>query len=854
MHISYYLYSKCISIDSKFFYSFNFYIINLILNMKNRTHKVYDSLTNELAKNKILEFLPVLPLNNMVAFPNTTIPVVVGRNFSVKAVNKSMYEGKNVLLVPQKGENDDFEPMVTDLYDYGTIGKIRGILRLPGNMMKIRVDCLEIVKINKFVQGENIIEGNFSIIKINREIENRVKFNALYEKTIEAFRKYLSTVDDIPDELFGEFTNNEDLLAQAYIIASNIESSNERKLELFKIQNLYDLYFKLYEILYNLNQVHNYKFELIHKLDTKMQDIHKKIMIREQIQFLRDELGDESLNEAASPEILDLKKRIENANLPSIARTKANETLEKLNRYSTYNPDYSVERDYLEVILDLPWLNKTEDNLDIDEVARILDEDHYDLEKPKERILDFIAVLNLTEKTKRQILCFVGPPGTGKTSLGKSIARAMGRKFVRISLGGIRDEAEIRGHRRTYIGAMPGKIISAMKRAGTINPVIMLDEIDKLSTSFQGDPASALLEVLDPEQNSTFTDHYIDFEYDLSNVLFITTANVVYDIPQPLLDRMEVIEISSYLDFQKLEIAKSHIIPRLLEELNIKRDKIKFTDEAILKIIDGYTREAGVRELERQISTVLRKYVRRMLSEFNAIKLQNPSKKPSTFANMMMRKKLTIDVDDVYTFLKGEKYHKLSENMRSHIGVANGLAWTSFGGEILPIEVSIMQGNEKLILTGKLGDVMKESAMAALSFIRSNANNFNIRNEFFRDKEIHLHIPEGAVPKDGPSAGITMGITMLSAITRTPVRGDLAMTGEITLRGNILPIGGLREKMLAAKRYGVRTVLIPKENEKDLDEISDFIKDGLEIILIANIMDAIPIALEKQKEVIVSRM
>ncbi|HAW08611.1 MAG TPA: endopeptidase La, partial [Bacteroidetes bacterium] len=435
-----------------------------------------------------------------------------------------------------------------------------------------------------------------------------------------------------------------------------------------------------------------------------------------------------------------------------------------------------------------------------------------------------------------------------------SIARALGRKFIRISLGGIRDEAEIRGHRRTYIGALPGKIISAMKRAGTINPVILLDEIDKLSSSFQGDPASALLEVLDPEQNSTFTDHYLEIEYDLSNVLFITTANVYYDIPQPLLDRMEVIEISSYLDFQKLKIAKNHIIPRLLEELNIKSDRIKFTDEAILKIINGYTREAGVRELERQISNILRKYIRKSLSEFNAMHLQKPTKKPVTFPEMIKRKKMTIGEEDIETFLKGERFHKLSEVKKSQIGVVNGLAWTSVGGEILPIEISIMAGSEKLTLTGKLGDVMKESAMAALSFIRANADNFNISNDFFKGKEIHLHIPEGAVSKDGPSAGITMAIGMLSAITRIPVRGDLAMTGEITLRGNILPIGGLREKLLAAKRYGIKTVLIPKENQKDLDEISDFIKEGLEIILIEHITDAIPIALERPKEVIVSRM
>ncbi len=822
--------------------------------MKNRTQKIFESIANDLAQKTKKDTLPILPLNNMVAFPNTTIPILVGRNYSMKAVSKSLYNEKNVLLVPQKSEVDDLEPLISDLFEYGTLGKIRETVRLPGNMLKVTVDCLEVVKINKFIQEENLIEGLYSIVKIDRAINNKVKFNALHQKTIEVFKKYLMIVDEIPDELIYEFTNNDDLLAQAYIMASNIDSAQNEKLELLQIHNIYELYFKLYETLNNLNQIHHYKHELSHKLDSKIQDMQKKMMIREQIRFLRDELGDESLDDAATPEILELKKRIENTNLTEIARAKADETIEKISRYTSYNPDYSVERDYLELLLDLPWVAKSEDNLNIDEVARILDEDHYDLEKPKERILDFIAVLNLAEKTKRQILCFVGPPGTGKTSLGKSIARALGRKFIRISLGGIRDEAEIRGHRRTYIGALPGKIISAMKRAGTINPVILLDEIDKLSSSFQGDPASALLEVLDPEQNSTFTDHYLEIEYDLSNVLFITTANVYYDIPQPLLDRMEVIEISSYLDFQKLEIAKNHIIPRLLEELNIKSDRIKFTDEAILKIINGYTREAGVRELERQISNILRKYIRKSLSEFNAINLQKPTKKPVTFPEMIKRKKMTIGEEDIETFLKGERFHKLSEVKKSQIGVVNGLAWTSVGGEILPIEISIMAGSEKLTLTGKLGDVMKESAMAALSFIRANADNFNISNDFFKGKEIHLHIPEGAVSKDGPSAGITMAIGMLSAITRIPVRGDLAMTGEITLRGNILPIGGLREKLLAAKRYGIKTVLIPKENQKDLDEISDFIKEGLEIILIEHITDAIPIALERPKEVIVSRM
>jgi ATP-dependent Lon protease len=564
---------------------------------------------------------------------------------------------------------------------------------------------------------------------------------------------------------------------------------------------------------------------------------------------LREELGESEQEEENIEEIENLKKKILDSKLPASAEEKALEVLNKLKRIPSISPDFAVERNYIDLLLQLPWNNSSEDNLDLGLVRTILDEDHYDLEKPKERILDFIAILNLTKNIKRQIICFVGPPGTGKTSLAKSIARSLDRKFIRVALGGIKDEAEIRGHRRTYIGALPGKIINAVKKAGTNNPVILLDEIDKLSFSYHGDPASALLEVLDPEQNSTFTDHYLEVEWDLSKVLFITTANVYYDIPLPLLDRMEVIEVSSYLDFQKVEIAKTHIIPKIQKEFGLEEAKIHFNDDAILKIIRNYTKEPGVRELERQISTVLRKVAREFLT--NVYQKPMDDSEANSLQNQIKNCKMVITEKTVVEYLKIEKYKEKTDELKNQIGLVNGLAWTSVGGEILPVEVTIMNGPEKLTLTGKLGEVMRESAVAGLSYIRSNATKFNIKSDFFKGKEIHVHIPEGAIPKDGPSAGITMTLAILSSITQTYVRGDIAMTGEITLRGNVLPIGGLREKLLAAKKARMRTVIIPKENETDLVEIQEFIKEGLEIISVTSFNEVTEIAfLKKSKKAI----
>ncbi|HLB00557.1 MAG TPA: endopeptidase La, partial [Bacteroidota bacterium] len=540
---------------------------------------------------------------------------------------------------------------------------------------------------------------------------------------------------------------------------------------------------------------------------------------------LQDELGSDDI---LSPELEKLKKQIQAARMPAEVREKALEEFAKLKKTPPQSPEFGVGRNYLDWMVSLPWNKKTRDNLDIRHVQSTLDEDHFGLEKPKERILEHIAVLNLVKEMKGQILCFVGPPGVGKTSLGKSIARALGRKFVRISLGGVRDEAEIHGHRRTYIGSMPGKLIQSMKRAGVVNPVILMDEVDKMSMDFRGDPASALLEVLDPEQNSSFNDHYLDVDYDLSRVMFITTANVRYNIPLPLQDRMEIIELPGYLDFDKTEIAKRHIIPKQLAEHGLRKTDVRITDEAIVTIIREYTREAGVRNLEREIASVLRKVAKETVLG----KRRNGGKKRS--------RAVVVNPGKIGTYLGVPHFRRRPADTRPKVGSATGLAWTSVGGDILPVDVTIMDGTEKLTLTGQLGEVMKESAQAALSYIRSNARSLGVPPGFYSKKEIHIHLPEGAIPKDGPSAGITMAMALISAASNRPARSDVAMTGEITLRGNVLAIGGLNEKLLAARRNGIRTVLIPGENQKDLPEIPARVREGLKIIPLEKIEDAIP--------------
>ncbi|TAL68240.1 MAG: endopeptidase La [Bacteroidetes bacterium] len=794
--------------------------------------------------------LTVLPLRDIIIFPYMIFPVLIGRSSSLKAVAEALERDKFIFVSAQKKPNVD-EPKFEDIYTYGTIAKIIQVLRLPNNLLKVLVEGLFQAKIVKPTRESDYLEAEIAQI-IYKPAEVTKELNALIRLTSDQFAEYVKESLHVPPDIISAFENIDDPVRKMYFAIANVNQKIETKQKILEKKSLQKQYFELSSILSQELEMLHLEDEIDGKVQDTIQKSQKKYYIQEQIRALQKELGDD---DEATPELTAIKDAIEKAGMTEQVKAKAYEEFERLKKTPTLSPEYSVNRTYLELLSSMPWTQKTEDDMDIEHVKTILDEDHYDLEKPKDRILEFIAVLNLAGTLKRQILCFVGPPGVGKTSLAKSIARGLGRKFVRFSLGGIRDEAEIRGHRRTYVGAMPGKIIQSMKKAGTINPVILLDEVDKMSMDFRGDPSSALLEVLDPEQNVAFNDHYLEVDYDLSNVLFITTANVKYDIPLPLQDRMEVIEISSYLEPDKLEIAKRHIVPKILEEYGLDKYKIKFDDKAIYRMIREYTREAGVRHLEREIGSVLRKLARELVTDYDknrktrkngdSDKVRKALRENPQFNKMMKSKVLTITSEKIEELLKAPKFKDKKDQLEDKVGVATGLAWTSIGGETMPVEVTIMPGAEKLTLTGKLGDVMKESAQAALSYVRSNHKVLDIAENFQKHKEIHIHVPEGAIPKDGPSAGITLAIALISAATGKAIKGDIAMTGEITLRGNILPIGGLNEKLLAAKRIGISTVLIPKDNERDVEDINKNIKEGLKIIPIKHISEALPVVFGK---------
>jgi ATP-dependent Lon protease len=777
--------------------------------------------------------LPVLPLRDVVVFPYMIFPVLVGRETSLRAANEALERGKNIFLVAQKSSSTD-EPSQDDIYREGTVAKILQMLKLPNGLMKILVDGIAQANIKKFVTNTNFLEAEIVINRVDppagREIE------ALVRHVSTLFTEYVRLNRNLPPEILMAYDGIKEPQRKMYYIASNLVQSVDVKQRILQIMTLRD---QLYELSKILNtEVDILKIE--RDIDTKVQDniqkSQRKYFIQEQIKILQDELGDDE----ASPELAKLKDQILSAKMPKDVQEKALEEFNKLKKTSPMSPEFTVTRNYLDWLVVLPWHKRTKDNLTIAHVKEILDTDHYGLDKPKERILEHIAVLNLVKEMKGQILCFVGPPGVGKTSLAKSIARALGRKFVRISLGGVRDEAEIRGHRRTYIGSMPGKIIQSMKRAGSVNPVILMDEVDKMSMDFRGDPSAALLEVLDPEQNIAFNDHYVEVDYDLSKVMFITTANVRYAIPVPLQDRMEVIELPGYLEHEKKEIAKRHIIAKQLTAHGLKAEEVQFEDAAIVKIIQEYTREAGVRNLEREIASVCRKVAKEMVlakQRNGKIEKKRKSKTP-----------ILISPDFVEKYLGVPKFRTKAAERQPRVGSVTGLAWTSVGGDILNVDVSIMRGSERLTLTGQLGDVMKESAQAALSFIRSNAKKFGIAPEFNKGKEIHIHLPEGSIPKDGPSAGITMAMAIISAASNRPAHNDVAMTGEITLRGNVLPIGGLNEKLLAAQRSGIKKVIIPKENVKDLTEIPEKVKEGLEIVAVETIEEAMKYVFEVNQQ------
>ena len=765
------------------------------------------------------DIYPVLPLRDIVVYPKMVVPLFVGREKSIRALQSAVDNDKNVILLTQKDPGIE-EPTDDDVYQVGTIGTVLQLLRLPDGTVKVLIEGLERVKIDKFIANEDFLEAEATLLPENNNVSD-VELEALVRAVLSQFEEYVKLSKKIPPEVLVAVNQIEDYSKLADTIASHLTLKIADKQELLEGKTLKDRFEKILGFMdaeVTLLEVEN---KIKSRVKKQMEKSQKEYYLNEQMKAIQKELGDGD----EENEISEYTKKIERTKLSKEAREKALSEVKKLKTMSAMSSEATVVRNYLDWLLGIPWKKRSKVNKDLAKAQAILEKDHYGLEKVKERIIEYLAVQSRADKVKGPILCLVGPPGVGKTSLGKSIARATGRSFVRASLGGMRDEAEIRGHRRTYIGSMPGKIIKGMKKAATSNPLFLLDEIDKLGSDWRGDPSSALLEVLDPEQNAAFNDHYLEVDYDLSDVMFVTTANSL-DMPRPLLDRMEIIRLSGYTEDEKIEIAKRHLIPKIFEENAVKPKELVIGDDAIQSIIRYYTREAGVRNLEREIATIARKAVKEIL--------------------LNKEKKVKVTAKNIDKYLGVMKYRYGEAESEDHIGVTTGLAWTEVGGDILFIEAVDMPGKGKITQTGKLGDVMKESIETAYSVVRSHSEQLGIDPDIFDKTDIHVHVPEGATPKDGPSAGIAMYTTIVSVLTKIPVRKDVAMTGEITLQGRVLPIGGLKEKLLSALRGGIKTVIIPKDNEKDLEEIPDNVKTGMKIIPVSDVREVLDIALKEK--------
>jgi len=765
--------------------------------------------------------LPLITLRGITVYPSLTMNLDVGRKKSVKAIEAAMEQNKEILLVSQKDLMNN-EPNVEDIYNVGVIARITNLLELPNDTVRITIEGLNRIKVDEFFDTEELFTAKYSELIDNQVTEIEAK--ALNRKLLEQFKAYIKVTQQISEDKLAQVLEIQDPHHLTYAIANEIPINLKEKQELLEIDDIFERNKQLLIKISNEQEVADLEREIGKRVQSSMEKTQKEFFLREQLKAVQEELDDTEGNKS---EIDQLKEKIEAANMPENVNAVALKELSRYEKIPQNSPESSIILNYLDWLTSIPWTEKTDDIIEIDQAQTILDEDHYGLEKVKERILEYLAVQKLTNSIKGPILCLVGPPGVGKTSLGKSIARAINRNFVRISLGGVRDEAEIRGHRRTYIGAMPGRIIQGMKRAETINPVVLLDEIDKIASDMRGDPSAAMLEVLDPEQNSQFSDHFIEETYDLSNVLFVATANSVTNIPGPLLDRMELISLAGYTEIEKTHIAKEHLIPKQIKENGLTKSQIQIRDEALLTVIRRYTREAGVRDLERTISSICRKAAKMIISG---------------------EKKRVIVTDNVLLEMLGNyKYSYGLMEKTNQIGTATGLAYTAFGGDILSIEVAHYPGKGKLVLTGKLGDVMKESAQAAFSYIRSRIDELKVPVDFHEKNDIHIHVPEGATPKDGPSAGITIATALISSLTGTPVNKEVGMTGEITLRGRVLPIGGLKEKSLSAHRSGLKTIIIPKENEKDIDDIPESVRKDLTFVPVTHLDEVLKHALVRDE-------